>query len=418
MKLNHGLHLAYCTNIHRGESWAETFDSLKTCTLAVRQRVCPGRPYGIGLRLSNRAAQELNDRDRLLEFQRWLGHNQCYVFTINGFPFGQFHGTRVKEQVYSPDWTSQERLVYTNLLFDLLAQLLPAGIEGSISTLPCGFKELVSTTEEWNVIRANLWRCVEHIARVSAQTGRRLHLGLEPEPLCLLETSSEVLHFFDRLRAEHQKDPRLAEHLGVTYDTCHFAVEFEEPHNALLRLQQHGVKISKIHLSSALKVRPTPKAREALAAFVDAVYLHQVVVSRPDGHRETYLDLDDALACERPDPGGPTSPLCPLPSPALRAEGVSPLASGPPSLPEWRIHFHVPLHCAPTPLFDNTSDHILGVLDLLQANPGLCSHLEMETYTWEVLPPEFRNLDVIDQLVAEYEWTLAKLAERGLFQRA
>jgi len=297
-------------------------------------------------------------------------------------------------------------LVYTNLLFDLLAQLLPAGIEGSISTLPCGFKELVTTPEEWKIIRANLWRCVEHIARVSAQTGRRLHLGLEPEPLCLLETSSEVLHFFDRLRAEHQKDQRLAEHLGVTYDTCHFAVEFEEPHNALARLHQHGVKISKIHLSSALKVRPTLQAREALAAFVDAVYLHQVVVSRPDGHRETYLDLDDALACERPElePAG--------------AESVSPLASGSSSRPEWRIHFHVPLHCAPTPLFDNTSDHILSVLDLLQANPGLCSHLEMETYTWEVLPPEFRNLDVIDQLVAEYEWTLARLAERGLFQRA
>ena len=110
MKLNYGLHLAYCTNIHRGESWAETFDSLQTCTLVVRQRVCPSQPYGIGLRLSSRAAQELSDRDRLLEFQRWLDHNQCYVFTINGFPFGQFHGTRVKEQVYSPDWTSQERL--------------------------------------------------------------------------------------------------------------------------------------------------------------------------------------------------------------------------------------------------------------------------------------------------------------------
>ncbi len=424
MKLNHGLHLAYCTNIHRGESWAETLDSLKTCTLAVRQRVCPSQPYGIGLRLSSRAAQELSDRDRLLEFQRWLGHNQCYVFTINGFPFGQFHGTRVKEQVYSPDWTSQERLIYTNLLFDLLAQLLPAGIEGSISTLPCGFKELVSTPEEWKIIRANLWRCVEHIARVSAQTGRRLHLGLEPEPLCLLETSSEVLHFFDRLRAEHQKDPRLSEHLGVTYDTCHFAVEFEEPHNALARLHQHGVKISKIHLSSALKVRPTLQARQALAAFVDAVYLHQVVVSRPDGHRETYLDLDDALACERPEKseGGGRSA-----EGRRRTEGGDRRAEGGPAsglrppasdLTEWRIHFHVPLHCAPTPLFDNTSDHILGVLDLLQANPGLCSHLEMETYTWEVLPPEFRNLDVIDQLVAEYEWTLARLAERGLFQRA
>ena len=99
MKLNHGLHLAYCTNVHRGETWAETFDSLKRNTLQVRERVCSEQPYGIGLRLSNQAAQELSDRAALLEFQRWLGHNHCYVFTINGFPFGQFHGTRVKEQV-------------------------------------------------------------------------------------------------------------------------------------------------------------------------------------------------------------------------------------------------------------------------------------------------------------------------------
>src|SRR6185436_10396893 len=132
MKLNHGLHLAYCTNIHRGETWAETFDSLKQYTLAVRQRVCPNAPYAIGLRLSNRAAQELSDRATLVAFHRWLAANHCYVFTINGFPYGQFHGMRVKEQVYQPDWTTLDRLAYTNLLFDLLAQLLPAGIEGSV----------------------------------------------------------------------------------------------------------------------------------------------------------------------------------------------------------------------------------------------------------------------------------------------
>src|SRR5437588_3750518 len=130
MKLNHGLHLAYCSNIHRGETWAETLASLENYTLAVRQRVCPNQPYGIGLRLSNQAARELADRATLLQFQRWLAQNHCYVFTINGFPFGQFHGERIKEQVYSPDWTSEERLSYTNLLFDLLAQLVPAGIEG------------------------------------------------------------------------------------------------------------------------------------------------------------------------------------------------------------------------------------------------------------------------------------------------
>src|SRR5256885_1572809 len=147
MKLNHGLHLAYCTNIHRGETWLETFDALQKYTLAVRERVAAHKSYAIGLRLSNRAARELSERRVLLEFQRWLAQNDCYIFTINGFPYGQFHGTRVKEKVYLPDWTSPERVAYTNLLFDLLAQLVPAGVEGSVSTVPCGFKELVTAPE-------------------------------------------------------------------------------------------------------------------------------------------------------------------------------------------------------------------------------------------------------------------------------
>jgi hypothetical protein len=398
MKLNQGLQLAYCTNVHRGETWAETFASLSSCTLAVRQRVCPDAPYAIGLRLSGRAARELSDPATLRLFQLWLAKNHCYVFTINGFPFGQFHGTCVKERVYLPDWTSRERLDYTNCLFDLLAQLLPADLEGSVSTVPCGFKELVTTAEEMQIIRAQLWRCVEHIARVSAQTGRRLHLGLEPEPLCLLETSGEVIHFFDRMRAEHRNDPRLAEHLGVNYDTCHLAVEFEEPQNVIACFDQHGIKISKLHLSSALKVRPTAEARAALAAFADRVYLHQVVVRQGDGKCVIYRDLDDALIGEPMEPG---------------TEGNEEVST----LSEWRIHFHVPLHSPPTPLFDNTADHLLGVLDILQARPGLCSHLEMETYTWEVLPPELKDRDVVSQLVAEYEWTLARLAERGLYQK-
>ena len=386
MKLNHGLHLAYCTNIHRGETWAETFESLKNCTLPVRQRVCPNAPYAIGLRLSNRAARELSDRPSLVAFQRWLAENHCYVFTINGFPFGQFHGTRVKQQVYVPDWTTPERGAYTNLLFDLLAQLLPEGIEGSVSTLPCGFKPLVTTQEEMTIIRGNLWHCVEHIARVSHQTGRTMHLGLEPEPMCVLECSGEVIHLFDRLRAEHHNDPRLAEHLGVNYDTCHFAVEFEEPQNAVTCLRQHGIKISKIHLSSALKVRPTAETRRALAAFQDDVYLHQVVVRKADAQRVIYRDLRDALAGDTDE-----------------SEST-----------EWRIHFHIPLHSPPTEFFGNTTDHLIGVLDLLAETPTLCSHLEMETYTWEVLPPELKNRSVVEQLVAEYEWTLARLAERGL----
>src|SRR5215475_11581930 len=218
MKLNHGLHLAYCTNIHRGETWPETFESLKKYTLAVRERVAANKPYAIGLRLSQCAAQELSEASRLLEFQQWLEQNDCYIFTINGFPYGQFHGGRVKEKVYLPDWTSPERAAYTNLLFDLLAQLVPADVEGSVSTVPCGFKELVTSEEQLKMIRRNIWESVEHIARVGEKAGRKLHLGLEPEPLCVLETSGEAVNFFERMRVEHHRDSRLDDHLGVNYD--------------------------------------------------------------------------------------------------------------------------------------------------------------------------------------------------------
>src|SRR6185437_4323206 len=326
------------------------------------------------------------------DFQRWLGKNQCYVFTINGFPFGRFHGAKVKEYVYSPDWTSPERLEYTNLLFDLLARFTPEGVEASVSTLPCSYKGFPLRGEDLKRIRDNLWHCVEHIARLSEQTGRKMHLGLEPEPLCLLESSGETIQFFDRMRADHPHDPRLAEHLGVNYDTCHFAVEFEEPQNALGCLIQRGIKISKLHLSSALRVRPTAKTREALAAYAEDVYLHQVVVCRGNGQRFIYRDLDEALAGETAED--------------LTQENME--AS------EWRIHFHIPLYSPPTELFNTTSDHIQGVLDLLAANPGVCSHLEMETYTWEVLPENLKDRDVVEQIAAEYDWTLENLRERGL----
>jgi hypothetical protein len=389
MQLNHGLHLAYCTNVHRGETWRETFAALQTHTLAVRERVCPQKPYAIGLRLGHRAAVELSDPVTLLEFQRWLDRHDCYVFTINGFPYGQFHGARVKEQVYAPDWTSPERLAYTSRLFDLLAQLVPAGIAGSVSTVPGSFKKFIQIREQEKAIRANLWRCVEHIARVSEKSKRQLHLGLEPEPLGLIENSVETIEFFSQLRADRPHDARLDEFLGVNYDTCHFAVEFEEAQAALPALVQHGIKISKIHLSSALKTRPTPAAREALTKFADDVYLHQVIARNESGRLKFYRDLPDALNSQLTTHNSQLSE-------------------------EWRIHFHVPLHSPAAPPFTNTNDHLLGTLDWLAANLSLCSHLEMETYTWEVLPPELKARSVVEQLAAEYDWTLARLTERGL----
>ena len=383
MELKHGLHLAYCTNIHRGEDWAQTFNSLKTDVLAVRDRVSTGKPYAIGLRLSDLASRELSEPSTLQAFQQWLAHENCYVFTINGFPFGDFHGTRVKEQVYVPDWTSEARLEFTCRLFDLIAILVPDGVEGSVSTLPGSFKEFITEESQEQAIRDNLWRCVEHIAALSDSTGKTLHLGLEPEPLCWIESSAEVVEFFELMEREHPHDPRLHRYLGVNYDTCHLAVEYEEPHEAIGRLVGAGIRISKLHLSAAMKMEPTRTVRTQLERFKEDVYLHQVIERMPGGGLVRHRDLDVALG-EQTDAD------------------------------EWRVHFHVPLHSPDGGWFASTRDHIEGVFDLMKADPALCTHLEMETYTWEVLPGDLKNRDVVDQLVGEYDWTLTELQARDL----
>lgn len=388
MRLNHDVHLGYCTNVHPAETWAETLAALQRWTLPIQEQFGRRGPFGIGLRLSDRAARELADTKQLEEFRRWLDHHRCYVFTINGFPFGQFHGGGVKEAVYRPDWSEAARLEYTNLLFDLLAELMPADIEGSVSTLPGAFKECITTPEQEQAMRANLWRCVEHIAALSRRTGRRLHLGLEPEPLCLWENSTEVIALFRQLRAEHADDPRLREHLGVNYDTCHFAIEFEEPAEAVRRFQAEGIRLSKIHVSNALQLRPGPAALARLAEFAEPTYLHQVIVRQPDQALIRFKDLPEALN-------------------SSMASVLSPNA-------EWRVHFHVPLHWVPEQELGTTAGHVQDLLDLLQAQPGLCSHLEMETYTWSVLPAPLKTRQLTEQITGEYHWMLGQLASRGL----
>ena len=257
MRLAHGIHLAYCTNVHRGRNWTETFASLENDVLRVRHAVCPDEPYAIGLRLGADAAKELSDGKNLLKFRKWLEAKNCYVFTINGFPYGNFHGARVKEQVYLPDWTSPERLEYTNLLFDLLAELSEEGAEGSVSTLPGSFKEFIPSGEIPAVILDHLAKCAHHIEKAAKTKNLDLHLGLEPEPLGLFETSQETVAFFEKLQTRFGSDEEWRNVLGVNYDTCHLGVEYEEPNDALDRLADAGIRISKIHLSSALKAVPT-----------------------------------------------------------------------------------------------------------------------------------------------------------------
>jgi hypothetical protein len=389
MRLNHDIHLGYCTNIHRGETWEETWHGLKNYTLRVKDRVSGAKPYGIGLRLSEQAARELSAPGKMAEFKAWLDANGCYVFTINGFPYGSFHGTRVKEQVFKPDWSTPERLVYTNLLFDILAQLLPPGVSGSVSTLPGSHKTFGVGADELNAIFTNLRLCREHIEKVSVASGHDLHLGLEPEPLGLFETSGETLKFFGLYFDRHPQDRNFFKFIGLNYDTCHLAIEFEDAKKALDRITGAGIRLSKLHFSSALKLKPTIENVERLRGFNEPVYFHQVIASYgADEPLRRFKDLPDALDFAQTNPGQLGE--------------------------EWRVHFHIPIHAQPGDGFDSTRDHLIGAMDWLAANPKKCQHIEMETYTWEVLPPEMRSGDVVDQLVREYDWTLAEMSRREL----
>ena len=389
MQLKHGIQLGYCTNIHRGETWEETFAGLDQYTLRVRERVGSRAPYGIGLRLSAEAAAELDaDRGKVDEFRRWLEDHDCYVFTINGFPYGKFHGTRVKEQVYAPDWSTSERLDYTKLLFDLICEIAPEGISASVSTLPGSFKEFITDdAAQGDAICRNVRACSAHIEQLREKTGRDLHLGMEPEPLGWFETSAETVSFFERLTGGSHDRDAILRHIGVNYDTCHLAVEYEEPAEAIGTLRNAGIRISKIHLSSALALAPTPESLEALGAFSEDTYLHQVIVRSGSEITQRFRDLPKAFAWAND-----------------RSPGD-----------EWRVHFHVPVHTPPdTTYFRDTRDHITGTLDLLGAEPGWCDHFEIETYTWEVMPETFRAGDVVDQIEREYGWVLGEFERCGL----
>ncbi len=384
MRLSHDHHLAYCTNIHPAESWAETFHVLKTHVLAVRDSLgtsafrSPHSAFAIGLRLSAQAATELLAENNLPAFQTWLAEEHCYVFTINGFPYGAFHGTRVKENVYRPDWSTAERLTYTNDLFTIIAALSPADSGGSVSTLPGSFKEFQA---DESAIFRNLEACANHIESLSNSTGKDLHLGLEPEPLGHFENTAETLAFFQRFLAVAADPDLIKRRLGINYDTCHFALEFDDCRASLDALRAAGLRISKVHLSSALEFTPSdPAALESIKPFDEPTYLHQVILN--DGATLTrHKDLPSFLSSLQTSHLTPNTP-----------------ATG-------RIHFHIPLYADPAPPLRSTQSHVTDLLAYRRDHPGFCNHYEIETYTWGVLPGTLQT-PIVEQIANEYRWLL------------
>jgi hypothetical protein len=387
MKFTNLAQLAYCTNVHRGNTWSETFDSLEKYVMAVRDDVAPDKRFAIGLRLGAEAARELSQPAEIKNFRTWLDQKNAYVFTINGFPYGNFHGTRVKEQVYRPDWASRERLEYTLLLFSILEQLLEPGEEGSVSTLPGSFKEFLPDERVPKEILENLDTCGLQIERLAEAKNLDLHLGMEPEPLGMFETTTETVSFFEQLFQSSAQEEIIRKRIGVNYDCCHLAIEYEDAHEGLDTYVNNGVRLSKLHLSSALSVKPDSQTLEKLKAFIEPVYLHQVALGKEGKCIQRIKDLDLALHAQR--------------------EGKLPDAD------EWRIHFHVPLHASPGDGLNDTRIHVIDTLFWLSKNPERCRHLEMETYTWEVLPDNLQAGTVVEQVGREYQWTLEQMSKIG-----
>ena len=389
VQTNPPLHLTYCLNVHPGESWAENFAAIRDHALRVRDRVSPDGPFGLGMRLGAAAAGELSDPTALAEFRQFLTDEDLYVFTINGFPYGQFHNTAVKDSVYAPDWRTPQRRDYTIAMADILATLLPKDVSGSISTVPGSYKPWITCSDDVSDMVAMLCDVAAHLAALAAgDDGREIVLALEPEPDCYVETTDEVIAFFagplrafgiGYLAAEHGLDAQEAEavigrHLGVCFDTSHLAVEFEDLPASLAALAAANVRIGKVHLSSALEVSVSDQARSQLADFCDPVYLHQVKTRLADGQMRSYADLPAALAADDFGDGATA-----------------------------RVHFHVPLFFEGLGELTSTARMLTGAF-ASALRGGATEHLEIETYTFDVLPPELRGGDLADAVAREYAW--------------
>jgi len=382
--------LTYCTNIHPGEDWSLLEATLRDAGPALKARLSPDRPFGLGLRLSAMAAREAIENGHVAGFRNFLDANGLYVAIINGYPYGEFHGAAVKDQVFKPDWTSESRLSYTLDLLAVLAGLLPEGMDGGISTMPLSYKPW-NKSPDWRTIVHNLVRLTETMVPLHRMSGKLIHLDIEPEPDGLIENTGEVVRFYEDWLlpvgspmlaaaldiAEDRARQLLLDHIRICFDSCHIAVEYEDPAEALARLRAAGIQIGRVQLSSALKV-DLPGSTGRLAPFADNTYLHQVIEDRV-ACLHHYPDLPQALAA-------PAEPMA----------------------KQWRIHFHVPLFTSEYDGLESTQGDVRAVL-ALAIRDGFTSHLEIETYTWDVLPAALK-LDMLDSITREFQWVMAEVA--------
>jgi hypothetical protein len=386
------LQIGYCTNVHAGARWEEARANLERYALAAKRLYSPGRPMGVGLWLSAQAAQQLVAEAHVEALAQWLLAEGLTPFTLNGFPYSDFHQKIVKHRVYEPAWFQPDRLDYTLRLIEILDVLLARGLSGSISTLPIAWGGPPPPEEQLDLAASHLQRVARCLADLEDRTGRLITICLEPEPGCVLQRSGDVVRFFEGHLLKGLPSSNAADtvrrYIRVCHDVCHAAVMFEEQRDVLQRYRTHGIHVGKVQISSAVRVPldqldqlARQQALRQLAAFAEDRYLHQTMVRlSPDTPPQFYEDL----------------PL------ALSAQGEQ--AQG-----EWRIHFHVPVYLQRFGLLETTQSDILHCLAVLAENAAV-NHFEVETYAWGVLPAELQVPDLAAGIARELDWFSRTLA--------
>ncbi len=398
MDLGNGLgHLTYSTLVHPGDTWEEMWTSLITYVPRVKARVAPKVPFGVSLRLSARSAETLvNSRAERDKLKKFLADNDMYLYTVNAFPYGPFKNQVVKEQVYEPDWRSEERTRYTSNVADVLADVVPEGISPSIQSAPLGFKPRVTGADVVASYTEHVLRVAAHLVALASRTGRTVTLALEPEPYCFLETTDETVAYFTNHLYSGAAATRLAKlagipiseahialrrHVGVVFDICHQAVVYENIAESLQKLVDAGIPIFKLQEAAAMRVpEVTQKIVDTLARYAKSIYLTQTV-EKKDGKLTRFLNLEDAFKAWHANPGPR----------------------------EWRTHFHVPVFLDSLGELGTTRFAIEDALKFHKANP-LSRQLEIETYTWDVLPEHLKTGDIVDYVTREIEWVRGQLA--------
>ena len=378
----HHATLGYCTNVHAGTDLASIRRNLDEFSVPARE-ASGQEELGVGLWIPAQAASELSGN--ALAFAEFLADRRLHAFTINGFPFDNFHQTVVKHRVYEPTWWETERLDYTCQLADILVDLLPAGESvGSISTLPIGWPTEATTQPRLEQAGENFRLLAKHLEKIEARTGKRIVVAIEPEPGCILDSTQDMIDWFEW----HLPESIHRRFLTVCHDICHSAVMMEPQAEVLQRLHEAGIGIGKVQVSSAVvadwSCMADQRKQEAaiqLAEFAEDRYLHQTGRRRPDGSFDLAEDLPELLRAVEQS--------------SVPMDGDQ----------RWVVHFHVPIFLERFGHLGTSQTDVLDCLQYLRDHDvAFTGHLEIETYAWTVLPASMRQRGLAEDIASEVRW--------------